>query len=161
MSGLQRQTKRRDIIRRFRRLGWSGPHAGRGSHPVFMRKGDRVVKMPNKHGSDDVGRDLLELILLEAGVSKEEWLGEDSEPDETDQPEVRFSDTVVTEKGRCFRQLDRGSSVNADPVPCTGTVAWVGFFEVSSDVWSEVESCPEHATALRGRRPTASQPRRD
>jgi hypothetical protein len=53
---LPKQTKRRDLIKRFRELGWGGPHqSGKGKagdHPEFMVKGERVVKLPNPHRAD-------------------------------------------------------------------------------------------------------------
>jgi hypothetical protein len=81
MGKLPKQTKRRDLIRRFRDLGWTGPHdsakgRGVGDHPQFMSKDDgkRVVKMPNPHHGD-IGEVLLKMVLGEAGITAEKWLG--------------------------------------------------------------------------------------
>ena len=62
--------RRADLIRNFRRLGFDGPYSG-GKHQ-FMTKGDRTVRIPNPH-QGDIGTDLLERILRQAGISKEEW----------------------------------------------------------------------------------------
>jgi len=64
---------RRDLIARFRELGFEGPHSG-GRHQ-FMRLGDRRFILPNPH-KQDVSVDLLARILRQAGVSRADWLGE-------------------------------------------------------------------------------------
>ena len=75
---LPKQTKRSDLINRFKELGWDGPHKGRGGkHNEFMAKGAHKVKIPNKH-RQDIGRDLLGMILEEASITKERWLGKES-----------------------------------------------------------------------------------
>jgi predicted RNA binding protein YcfA (HicA-like mRNA interferase family) len=70
--GLPRQTTRRELIRKFRALGWEGPVSG-GRHS-FMRRGSLKVHIPNEHQSD-IGRPLLGEILRQAGITIEEWLG--------------------------------------------------------------------------------------
>jgi predicted RNA binding protein YcfA (HicA-like mRNA interferase family) len=72
---LPKQTKRKDLIRRFRDLDWTGPHTGVGDHPEYMVKGDRTVKIPNQHGGGDIGEGLLKKVLAEAGISPNRWLG--------------------------------------------------------------------------------------
>ena len=63
---------RNELIKRLRAMGWEGPFAGgRHSHMV---KGEIQVSIPNPHGSDDIGVNLLKLILSQAGISREEWL---------------------------------------------------------------------------------------
>jgi predicted RNA binding protein YcfA (HicA-like mRNA interferase family) len=62
---------RRKLIRRFRQLGFSGPFSG-GRHQ-FMVKGDLKIRIPNPHGSGDVSDALVNEILRQAGISKEEW----------------------------------------------------------------------------------------
>lgn len=62
-------TKKRDIIAKFRRLGWDGPRSG-GNHQ-FMVKGAHKQRIPNT----DCGRDLLKEILRQAGISEDEWMG--------------------------------------------------------------------------------------
>jgi predicted RNA binding protein YcfA (HicA-like mRNA interferase family) len=63
-----------ELVRRFRRLGWDGPHQ-RGSHP-YMHKDDRVQTIPNPH-HHDISVDLLSRILRQAGISRQEWLQTD------------------------------------------------------------------------------------
>ena len=62
--------KRRELIRRLRILGWSGPEGG-GSHP-FMRKAGRRLIVPNPHGSD-LDWTLLKRVLAQGRISSEEW----------------------------------------------------------------------------------------
>ena len=63
---------RSDLIKRLRLMDWDGPYVG-GRHP-HMVKGEIQVSIPNPHGSDDIGVNLLKLILSQAGISREEWL---------------------------------------------------------------------------------------
>ncbi len=63
---------RRDLIGAFRKLGWAGPFVGKGKHPEFMIKGERQVKLPNPHRGD-IGPNLLNRLLAEAGISRDEW----------------------------------------------------------------------------------------
>lgn len=63
----------RELVKRFRELGFEGPYAG-GRHPQ-MRRVDVTVVIPNQH-EGDIGVGLLQRILRQAGVSREEWLGE-------------------------------------------------------------------------------------
>ena len=78
MSGLPKSTKRNDLIKRFRALGWTGPHKGRGSHPEYMAKDGRVVKIPNPHSvRTDIGEALLKRVLGAAGITEEEWIAAD------------------------------------------------------------------------------------
>lgn len=61
---------RRELIRRLRELGWTGPEGG-GSHP-FMRNGGRRLIVPNPHGGD-LDWTLVKRILAQAGISNEDW----------------------------------------------------------------------------------------
>ncbi len=61
---------RRQLIKNLRKLGFEGPYEGR-KHD-FMVRGDCTPRMPNPH-QGDVSADLLDRILKQAGVSKEEW----------------------------------------------------------------------------------------
>lgn len=61
------------LVQRVRQLGFEGPYAG-GRHPQ-MRRGEVTVIIPNPH-EGDIGVGLLSLLLRQAGVSREEWLGE-------------------------------------------------------------------------------------
>lgn len=72
MSRRLTPVSRRDLIKRLRRLGWEGPKAG-AKHD-FMVKGRRIVRIPNPHRRD-VGVDLLDTILKQAGIRRETWLG--------------------------------------------------------------------------------------
>lgn len=63
-------TGRRDLIRHLKTLGFEGPF--RGKRHDFMAKGDATPRIPNPH-KGEIGRDLLDRVLKQAGVSKEEW----------------------------------------------------------------------------------------
>jgi predicted RNA binding protein YcfA (HicA-like mRNA interferase family) len=62
--------KRKELIRRLRRLGFVGPHTG-GKHE-YMVKGNLRLALPNPHRGD-IGVGLLVRILRQAGLSREEW----------------------------------------------------------------------------------------
>lgn len=63
----------REFVRRMRELSFDGPYAG-GRHPQ-MRRGNVTVIIPNSHeGEISVG--FLTCLLRQAGVTREEWLGE-------------------------------------------------------------------------------------
>jgi YcfA-like protein. len=61
---------RKELIRKFRALGYSGPYSG-GNHQ-FMIKGNLKIRIPNPHGND-IGTGLLKEILRQAGISIEDW----------------------------------------------------------------------------------------
>jgi predicted RNA binding protein YcfA (HicA-like mRNA interferase family) len=61
---------RKELIRKFRALGYSGPFSG-GKHQ-FMIKGNQKIRIPNPHLSD-IGTGLVREILRQAGVSLEDW----------------------------------------------------------------------------------------
>ena len=63
----------RELVQRLRELGFEGPYAG-GRHPQ-MRRRDVTVIIPNPH-EGDIGVGLLSRLLRQAGVLREEWLGE-------------------------------------------------------------------------------------
>ncbi|WP_375497874.1 type II toxin-antitoxin system HicA family toxin [uncultured Nostoc sp.] len=63
----------RDLVKRLQELGFEGPYAG-GKHPQ-MRRGDVTVIITNPY-EGDISVDLLSRLLRQAGVSREEWLGE-------------------------------------------------------------------------------------
>lgn len=65
-----RPLKRRELIRKFRLLGFSGPWSG--SKHAFMVKGALKVRIPNPH-DQDVGVPLLREILRQAGVDPADW----------------------------------------------------------------------------------------
>ncbi len=63
----------REFVERLRALGFEGPFAG-GQHPQ-MRRSDLTLILPNPHeGEISVG--FLQRLLRQAGISREEWLGE-------------------------------------------------------------------------------------
>jgi len=62
---------RRDLIKKFRNLGFIGPYSG-GKH-MFMSKGGLKIRVPNPHGPIDISDSLLPEILRQANVTKEEW----------------------------------------------------------------------------------------
>ena len=62
--------KRRDLIRRLRDLGWTGPEAG-GSHEV-MRKEGRRLALPNPHRGD-IDWSLTKRLLAQTGITPEDW----------------------------------------------------------------------------------------
>lgn len=61
---------RRALIKRLRRLGWEGPKSG-AKHD-FMVKGRQKTRIPNPHRRD-IGVDLLDTVLKQAGISRDEW----------------------------------------------------------------------------------------
>ncbi|RKZ71228.1 MAG: type II toxin-antitoxin system HicA family toxin [Candidatus Parabeggiatoa sp. nov. 1] len=61
------------FVQRMRELGFDGPYLG-GRHP-YMRRGHITVIIPNRH-IGDISVGLLRRLLQQAGVSREEWLGE-------------------------------------------------------------------------------------
>ena len=61
---------RRELIRKFRALGYSGPFSG-GKHQ-FMVKGRQKTRIPNPH-KGEIGVSLLKEILRQAGINDEEW----------------------------------------------------------------------------------------
>jgi predicted RNA binding protein YcfA (HicA-like mRNA interferase family) len=61
---------RKDLIRKFRALGYSGPFSG-GKHQ-FMIKGSQKIRIPNPHISD-ISASLVKEILRQAGISSQEW----------------------------------------------------------------------------------------
>ncbi|HVA24547.1 MAG TPA: type II toxin-antitoxin system HicA family toxin [Chloroflexota bacterium] len=61
-------TKRRDLVRNLRALGFVGPSAG-GKHPL-MSRGNLDVHIPNEH-AQDVSAELLRRILRNAGILDE------------------------------------------------------------------------------------------
>jgi predicted RNA binding protein YcfA (HicA-like mRNA interferase family) len=65
-----RSISRRDLIAKFRALGFDGPFPG-GKHQ-FMKKGALKVRIPNPHHSD-IDSPLLKRILRQAEISEEDW----------------------------------------------------------------------------------------
>jgi len=61
---------RKELLRKFRRLGFTGPYSG-GRHQ-FMVKGELKVRVPNPHQAGDTSDSLLHEILRQAGIKKED-----------------------------------------------------------------------------------------
>ncbi len=62
--------KRRDFIKYLKQLGFSDPRSG-GSHE-YMKRGKYRATLPNPH-EGDISQALLQRILKQAGISREEW----------------------------------------------------------------------------------------
>lgn len=62
---------RKDLIRKFRNLGFSGPYSG-GRHQ-FMAKGELKVRIPNPHKTQDISDSLIAEILRQARIPKNDW----------------------------------------------------------------------------------------
>jgi predicted RNA binding protein YcfA (HicA-like mRNA interferase family) len=62
---------RRELIRKFRALGYTGPFSG--SKHQFMAKESQKVRIPNPHGSGDISTSLVKEILRQAGISEDDW----------------------------------------------------------------------------------------
>ena len=62
--------KRRDPIRRFKRLGFKGPFSG-GRHQ-FMVRGNVTVWICNPY-KGKIGNELFLRILRQAGIKQDEW----------------------------------------------------------------------------------------
>lgn len=61
---------RRELVRRLRDLGFTGPYIG-GRHE-FMLKGEVRLIVPNPHRGD-ISVDLLSRLLRQANVTRDEW----------------------------------------------------------------------------------------
>ena len=68
---MPRTLSRRELVRRFRALGYTGPFSG-GRHQ-FMVRGEKKIRIPNPHGSGDVHISLVKEILRQARISETEW----------------------------------------------------------------------------------------
>ena len=64
---------RRKFVQRLRELGFEGPFAG-GKHQQ-MKRGDLTLIIPNEHESD-LGPGFLQRLLKQAGITRDEWLGQ-------------------------------------------------------------------------------------
>ena len=72
MAGLK-PVSLREFVRRLRELGFEGPYSG-GRHPQ-IRRGNVTVIIPNPH-EGEIGVGFLTRLLRQAGITREEWLGE-------------------------------------------------------------------------------------
>ncbi len=62
--------KRKELIRGLKAAGFSGPYS-RGKHQ-HMKKRDLTLIIPNPH-QGDIGLPLLDRILKQANISREDW----------------------------------------------------------------------------------------
>ena len=62
---------RRNLIRKFRALGYEGPFSG-GKHQ-FMKRGRKKIRIPNPHGNAEISVSLLKEIIKQAGIDDSEW----------------------------------------------------------------------------------------
>lgn len=63
---------RRELIRRLRLLGWSGPHTG-GKHEHMRHPVSRIkLTLPNPHRGD-LDWSLVKRILAQAGIDADAW----------------------------------------------------------------------------------------
>ncbi|MEK6815638.1 MAG: type II toxin-antitoxin system HicA family toxin [Nitrospirota bacterium] len=62
---------RKELIRKFRTLGYVGPFSG-GKHQ-FMIQGSKKIRIPNPHRSGGIDNSLLKEILRQAGIDRNEW----------------------------------------------------------------------------------------
>ncbi|MBI2935139.1 MAG: type II toxin-antitoxin system HicA family toxin [Chloroflexi bacterium] len=60
-----------ELVKRLRKMGFVGPLQG-GKHP-YMTKDDLVLTIPNPHRTD-IGVPLLNRILRQAKITREEWV---------------------------------------------------------------------------------------
>ncbi|WP_027365104.1 type II toxin-antitoxin system HicA family toxin [Desulfotruncus alcoholivorax] len=65
-----RPINRRELIRRLRLLGFSGPYSG--GRQQFMKKDELKLRIPNPHAGD-ISIQLLKLILKQAGITEKLW----------------------------------------------------------------------------------------
>ena len=72
MTGKLVPVSRRTLIKRLRKLGWEGPIPGK-PHPA-MRKGTHQVPIPNPGPRGDIGPGLINEILKQAEITRDEWL---------------------------------------------------------------------------------------
>ena len=68
---MPRPITRRELIRKFRTLGFTGPISG-GRHQ-FMKRGELKVRIPNPHKGAMIDRSLVSEILRQAGIRIDQW----------------------------------------------------------------------------------------
>ncbi|MEA2046708.1 MAG: type II toxin-antitoxin system HicA family toxin [Euryarchaeota archaeon] len=64
--------RRRDLIRRLRKLGFGGPYSDSG-HQYMVKEG-LSVRIPNPHHGERISVGLLAEILKKAKIDRDEWL---------------------------------------------------------------------------------------
>jgi len=68
---MTRSLSRRELIRKFRSLGFSGPLSGKKHQ--FMKKESLQVRIPNPHGSSTIDVSLIVRILRQTNISPNDW----------------------------------------------------------------------------------------
>jgi predicted RNA binding protein YcfA (HicA-like mRNA interferase family) len=63
-------TKREQLIKYLRTLGFDGPHSG--SRHQFMKKGQVRLWIPNPHRGE-IGKEFLLKILKQADIDRQTW----------------------------------------------------------------------------------------
>ncbi|OPY48864.1 MAG: YcfA-like protein [Methanosaeta sp. PtaU1.Bin112] len=71
MSNRLVPVSRKELIKRLRKLGFSGPFKGKKHQ--FMFRGDIKLRLPNPH-NQDIDSNLLAQILQQAQITHKEWL---------------------------------------------------------------------------------------
>jgi len=61
---------RRELIRKFRALGFEGPLPG--TKHQFMKRGPFKLRIPNPHRSD-ITAELIKRLLKQADIDEKEW----------------------------------------------------------------------------------------
>lgn len=63
--------KRKELIRKLRKAGFSKPKGGQGGH-MIMKRGQQRLPIPNPH-QGDISDALLDTIVERIGMTREEW----------------------------------------------------------------------------------------
>ncbi len=61
---------RKELVRKFKALGFSGPHSGKKHQ--FMKKGPLKIRIPNPH-SKDISTGLVKRIIRQADITDNQW----------------------------------------------------------------------------------------
>ena len=61
---------RRELIRKLKRAGLSGPFSG--SRHQYMLHGKQKIFIPNPHGTE-IGSKIVKIITVDIGISEEKW----------------------------------------------------------------------------------------
>lgn len=64
-------TSLRQLIKRLKLLGFNGPFSG--TKHQFMIKGELKIRVPSPHHKKDISPALLNEILKQIEISKEQW----------------------------------------------------------------------------------------
>jgi len=66
-----KEVSHKDLLKGLRSFGFEGPISG-GKH-LYMVKANLRLTIPNPH-REKIGVDLLQRLLRQAGIPKEEWI---------------------------------------------------------------------------------------